>query len=261
MATKFIIVNNGMTGLRGHYFETGVSMAREAQKRGFHTAMAAHVTCGVQGLPPGLDFYPLFQVDHWGAKVAQKEPGLYGLRGCLRALKETTIDDVLAGRATMEQYLLARFEPLECALTNASSIGRRARVKQVAKRILPPIAVYPVRLLARHRHLSKQLVRSLLPPFLFDRLKHAMHRSVHGQAPGAVSAHLATSATPPISYDLRIETYLRAALARAMQTRRPNFGLGFSATSTACSVWRMRGPVIMSSCPRPTVGRHTPSAA
>ena len=45
MGSKFIIVNNGMTGLRGHYFETGLSIAREAEKRGFHTAMATHVTC------------------------------------------------------------------------------------------------------------------------------------------------------------------------------------------------------------------------
>ena len=197
MATKFIIVNNGMTGLRGHYFETGVSMAREAQKRGFHTAMAAHVSCDATALPTGLDFYPLFRVDHWGAKVASEVPGLYGLRGCLRALRETTIEDVLAGRATMEQYLLARFEPLECAPEHGShSICRRARIKHLAKRILPPIAVYPVRWLARHRHLGKQFVRSLLPPFLFDRLKPALQGRFKAELPAAVSAHLATSATP-----------------------------------------------------------------
>ena len=78
MRPKFIIVNNGMTGLRGHYYETGVSVAREAQNRGFHTAMATHAAFTEQALPPGLDFYPLFRVDHWGVKVAVRFPGSTG---------------------------------------------------------------------------------------------------------------------------------------------------------------------------------------
>ena len=68
MQPKFIIVNNGMTGLRGHYYETGISVAREAQKRGFRTAMATHATFVESSMLPGLDFYPLFRVDHWARR-------------------------------------------------------------------------------------------------------------------------------------------------------------------------------------------------
>ena len=128
----------------GTLYETGVSIAREAQKRGFHAAMAAHVTCDTPVLPDGLDFYPLFRVDHWGQKVATEVPGLYGLRGSSRALRETTIEDVLEGRATMEQYLLARFEPLDRIQKGPHSICRRALVKHLAKRILPPILANPL---------------------------------------------------------------------------------------------------------------------
>ena len=99
MQPKFIIVNNGMTGLRGHYYETGISVAREAQKRGFHTAMATHATFTENAMLPGLDFYPLFRVDHWGVKIADDVQGLYGLRGSLSAIRKVTIDDVLAESA------------------------------------------------------------------------------------------------------------------------------------------------------------------
>jgi len=106
MRPKFIIVNNGMTGLRGHYFETGVSIAREAEKRFFETLMATHVTCDVTDLPADSRVYPLFRVDHWGTKVSPNAPSAYGLRGSASALLQTTIEDVVEGRLTTEHYLL-----------------------------------------------------------------------------------------------------------------------------------------------------------
>src|SRR4051812_5545923 len=172
MVPKFIIINNGMTDLRGHYFETGLSIAREAQRRGFGTAMAAHVTCEARSIPPGLEFYPVFRVDHWGVKVANEVPKLFGLRGSLKALREARIEDVLEGRLTMQEYLLARFDPLpvrpspEPSLsTLPSTIGPpsrlRFRLKHVAKRVLPPIAAGALRWLVRHRHLAKKAVEGL----------------------------------------------------------------------------------------------------
>src|SRR5882757_10002988 len=103
MRSKFIIVNNGMTGLRGHYYETGISVARAAQNRGFHTGMATHAAFVETGMPPGIDFYPIFRVDHWGVKIADEVSGLDGLRGSLSAIRKITIDDVLSGGANMEQ--------------------------------------------------------------------------------------------------------------------------------------------------------------
>ncbi len=136
MGSRFIIVNNGMTGSRGHYFETGVSIAREAQKFGYTTAMAVHVTCDPNEIPPGLVVYPVFRIDHWGGKVAAEVPGLYGLRCSSRALRETTMDDVLAGRSSMEEYLLARFEPVPKA--HASAPFRLQGSYQACGRANPP---------------------------------------------------------------------------------------------------------------------------
>ena len=218
MRSKFIIVNNGMTGLRGHYYETGVSIAQEAQKRGLRTAMAAHVSCDTTALPNGLDFFPLFRVDHWGQKVATEVPGLYGLRGSLRALRDTTIEDVLEGRATMEQYLLARFEPLDGTQHGSHSVFRRALIKHLAKRVLPPILAHPVRWLVRRRHFGRQFVRSLIPPFLLDRLRPVLRGRIQGPDSAADSTRLGKTSATSVSHDLRVETHLRNALQRANAT-------------------------------------------
>ena len=208
MRSKFIVVNNGMIGLRGHYFETGVSIAREAQRRGLTTAMAAHVACDAKEVPPGLEFYPIFRVDHWGQKVTAEVPGLYGLRCCLRMLRETAIEDVLEGRSTMEDYLMARFEPLSEAQPLRHSTSRKARIKRVAKRVVPPIAIGPARWLWRHRHDGKQFVRSMVPPFVWDRLRSARLRLTRARLAAASSTPHATSP------DSRIELALRNALFR-----------------------------------------------
>ena len=209
MGSRFIIVNNGMTGSRGHYFETGVSIAREAQKFGYTTAMAVHVTCDPNEIPPGLVVYPVFRIDHWGGKVAAEVPGLYGLRCSSRALRETTMDDVLAGRSSMEEYLLARFEPVPKAHASARLSGYKARIKHVAERILPPVMVGPARWLVRRRHASKPFLRSLVPPLLWDAMRAARLRPP--------SRHLSAvpTTTAPASPETRIEACLGEALLRS----------------------------------------------
>ena len=221
MKSKFIIVNNGMTGLRGHYFETGVSIAREAQKRSYETAMATHVACDVTALIPDLGLYPLFRVDHWGHKVAKDVPGLSELRGSLGALRGTRIENVIGGGAAIEQHLLSRFEPPHVAVaadTNATAgtipMSRRARIKHVAKRILPPLAAHSLRWLIRNRHRIKQIVRSMVPPFLYDSLKRMVRGPIPIEHSGAVSARSDLTSEGPLSSDSQIEMYLEKALCR-----------------------------------------------
>ena len=203
MRPKFIIVNNGMTGLRGHYYETGVSVARAAQNRGFQTVMATHASFDAAALPSGVDIYPLFRVDHWGIKATTEAPGLFGLRGSLCALRKTTIDDVLSGAATMEQYLLSRFEPPVAASTAGETPGRRARIKQIAKRIVPPAAAPAARWLLRNRHRAKQLVRTLVSPFLYDRLKRLLRRVLPSSGQALDRAQLSASGSGPIAMNRR----------------------------------------------------------
>jgi hypothetical protein len=216
MRPKFIIVNNGMTGLRGHYYETGVSVARESQNRGFYTAMATHAAFAETAHPSGTDIYPLFRVDHWGVNVANEVPGLYGLRGCLSALRKTAIDDVLAGSATMEEYLLSRFEPSVIAPAAVTPISRRARIKQIAKRIVPPISVPAARWMLQNRHHGKRLVRSLISPVLHDFLRRFVVSSDGAEAElaQAAAANAAANAGPK-SYDSQAALHLSNALARA----------------------------------------------
>ncbi len=211
MGPKFIIVNNGMTGLRGHYYETGVSIAREAQKRGFQTGMATHATCDADHLPPGLEYYPLFRVDHWGAKVAGEVRGVYGIRASLGGLRNTTIEDVLAGAATMEEYLLARFEPLGGAASGEGPAGGRARLKRIGRRLVPPFAVPAVGWLVRNRRRGKDLVRRIDPAGLVRRLgpTAAKGDGCGSQGGGPCSSGACTGGS------LSVEARLRNALERA----------------------------------------------
>ena len=65
MSAKFLIVNNGLKNLRGHYFETAMSVAEAARDAGFIPLLAAHYTCPPGLTPPWLAFLPLCRVEHW----------------------------------------------------------------------------------------------------------------------------------------------------------------------------------------------------
>ncbi len=216
MRPKFIIVNNGMTGLRGHYYETGVSVAAAAQNRGFETVMAAHASFDATALPSGVDIYPLFRVDHWGIKATTEAPGLFGLRGSLSALRKTTIEHVLSGAATMEQYLLSRFEPLAApAAATTTTTSRRARIKHIAKRLVPPAAAPAARWLLRNRHHARRLARALISPFLYDRLKRLLRRMSPAASEAIDQSQSGALGSGAIAYDSRVEAHLYNALSRA----------------------------------------------
>jgi len=70
MKRRFIIINNGMGEVRGHFFETAVSVAEAARDRGFRVALATHVNWADLDTPEWLDHYPIFTVDHWRRSAA-----------------------------------------------------------------------------------------------------------------------------------------------------------------------------------------------
>ncbi|MFO0890111.1 MAG: hypothetical protein U0790_13355 [Isosphaeraceae bacterium] len=212
MKPKFIIVNNGMTGLRGHYYETGVSIAREAQRQGFHALMATHALCQARDLAPSIDFLPIFRVDHWGGKVSENVPGLQWLSLDRRAMRETPIDDVVAGRATMRQYLLARFNQADSVWPGSLSLSQRARIRELARQIVPPLAVEPVRRILARRHLAKRALRGLTPPFLYRWLKRVILGRHTDPACSSVAAGRSESGNGSNSPEVRIQRYLASAL-------------------------------------------------
>jgi glycosyltransferase involved in cell wall biosynthesis len=153
MAPRFLIVNNGMTGARGHFVETGVSVARAARLRGFDVLMAVHARCDGREVPADLPTLPLFRVDHWGHIVSERPPSALPLRGELGPLCDTPIEAVLDGRASLHELLDARFERPKSARTG------RVRLASVAQRVLPPLVT--------------GLFRVLVPPVVFDRIRAA----------------------------------------------------------------------------------------
>src|SRR5262245_6608139 len=112
MATKLLIVNNGLKDLSGHYFETAVSIADAARRLGYQPILAAHARCPRDIIPDWLDFYPIFRTDHWMAAPAPPPPDLRGIRGDAVARARVNIDSVLDGTHSVAEYLWARFEPV-----------------------------------------------------------------------------------------------------------------------------------------------------
>jgi glycosyltransferase involved in cell wall biosynthesis len=130
MARQFIIVNNGMTEMRGHYFETAVSIAEAARDVGFRPFLAVHHSCPIGAIPSWLDCLSHFRVDHWGG-LASFEPlrrdGISGNRSAML--------DALIGALSVSDYLDARYDPLP------EPPPLKQRAKQFLKRWIPTAAL------------------------------------------------------------------------------------------------------------------------
>jgi hypothetical protein len=172
MRRKLYIINNGMKDLRGHYYETSVSIAEASRAAGLQPILAAHVKCPGDIVPPGLEFYPALTTDHWMMEPPPAQPDLAGLR-CDRALlASNTINDLIDGRIGFKEYVEARFvRDAGSAAAGKPEINprstrprRRTQIKRVAKAILPPV-------LLKGRHLVKPALRQLTPPIAWDHLK------------------------------------------------------------------------------------------
>jgi hypothetical protein len=105
---KFYIINNGMKDLRGHYFETAISIAEAAKDMGWHPILAGHASCEISIIPEWLKFYPIFRVDHW----MDSPPYVTGddeIHVNLKKYEETSIENVINENTTFEDYIKNRF--------------------------------------------------------------------------------------------------------------------------------------------------------
>jgi hypothetical protein len=221
MAAKFIVVNNGLKDLRGHYFETSVSVAEAARASGFTPILAAHVTCPARLIPSWLEFYPLFCTDHWMSAPAAPPPCLGGILGDPAALARRPLD----GPESLGDYLRARFEPvvfpelpepppaepapppIATAVTAPPARGWKASVKRVLRAAVPPALAPLLRRLWRGKRaplrLGKRALRAGLPPAAFVGLRSLYRRIRPRPAPPALpdpAADLAPveAAPPPV---------------------------------------------------------------
>ena len=105
---KFYIINNGMKDLRGHYFETAISIAEAARDMGWHPILAGHADCKKEIAPEWLEFYPIFRVDHW----MDSPPFVTGddeIHVNLKKYEETSIENVIKENTSFEDYIKNRF--------------------------------------------------------------------------------------------------------------------------------------------------------
>ncbi len=177
MGAKFIVVNNGLKDLRGHYFETSVSVAEAARNLGLHPILAAHVTCPARLIPSWLEFYPLFCTDHWMIEPAPAPPDLGGIRGDPAALARAPLD----GPESVGEYLRARFEPVAFPeAPPAPPRGAKALLKALLRGAVPPALVPPLRELWRNKSaavsFARRALRAGLPPAVFRALRALTRR-------------------------------------------------------------------------------------
>jgi glycosyltransferase involved in cell wall biosynthesis len=179
VGNKLYIINNGLKDLRGHYFETSVSIAEASWGCGLRPVLAAHLTCPSDIVPDGLEFHPVFTTDHWVGHQPPAQPDLVDLRGELAPLLASPIEALRAGTIDFDRYLRARFrldeeatqdaaasEPLPGATSVPSPppLPRRERFKRRVRAVLPPAA-------RRLIPLSKMILREALPPVVWERLR------------------------------------------------------------------------------------------
>jgi hypothetical protein len=168
MAPKFLILNNGLKNLSGHYFETAVSVAEAARDAGYEPILASHVDCPGDIIPRWLTFLPLFRTDHWVLNGPAPAADLGELRPSFSGMVRAPIEGVLAGTVTFSDLLSARFGslpryemPAREALPQASApeleqeapkadsppppVARNEAIRSLARAILPPVLIGPVR--------------------------------------------------------------------------------------------------------------------
>ncbi len=186
MATRMLIVNNGLMDLRGHYFETSVSTAEAAHRANLETVLVGHATCPPEIIPEWLEFLPLCRTDHWMAGPPAAGFPTAGLCGDLAGQHRATIDAVLAGKAKLREYLEARFEllPVPAAASAPTAEPQpprpplRVRVKQKLKSATPPLLWAVGRCVYRRRHGVVAAVKALTPPFLYRRIRPVLRRAL-----------------------------------------------------------------------------------
>lgn len=138
MVRQFVIVNNGMTEMRGHYFETAISIAEAARDAGFWPLLVVHQNCPVEDLPNWLECWPHFRIDHWGTQIEFGPRERDGIRGDRKAMLDSATGNI-------SNWLSARYDPLP------EPPPFRQRAKGWLKQQAPGIVHFVKRMLGKNR--------------------------------------------------------------------------------------------------------------
>ena len=107
---KLLVINNGLKNLRGHYFETSVSVMDAAARAGLQPVLVGHATCPENLVPEWMDFLPICRTDHWMVEEPPPRVDLGPIRCDLRAANHASMNAVLEGKSSISDYLSARFD-------------------------------------------------------------------------------------------------------------------------------------------------------
>jgi hypothetical protein len=127
MAAKFLIFNNGLKDLCGHYFETAVSVAEAARDLGFAPVLVAHRGFPRDLAPGWLEVHPVCRTDHWMTgyeRPSQSEPTpppTHPLKAVARRLTPPVLRPVLRAvvRRASPAPAAPAIDPLRSALEAA----------------------------------------------------------------------------------------------------------------------------------------------
>jgi|GEM_PF-2166396 len=168
---KFYIINNGMKDLRGHYYETSISIAEAAKDLGWHPILTGHASCEFGIVPSWLEFYPIFRTDHW-----MSSPPKYDvddeIQINLKKYKETPFEDLLNNKGSFKDYIKARFiiNPALSQLTGYSD--NPPQPKKFAERIKQ---IYNDEgIFGLTKKITKKILREFMPPLIFRGLKNVL---------------------------------------------------------------------------------------
>ena len=168
---KFYIINNGMKDLRGHYFETAISIAEAARDMGWRPILTGHATCELGMIPEWLEFYPVFRTDHWMASKIDDHSHIETQINFAEYHK-ASIENVKAGKATFQQFINSRFyiRP-ELNAWNIAQV-KQTFITRITNRIKD---VYNNDGLAKLLLLSlKKIFREFCPPIFLKLLKKCL---------------------------------------------------------------------------------------
>ena len=192
---KFYIINNGMKDLRGHYFETAISIAEAARDIGWRPILTGHLTCELGMIPEWLEFYPVFRTDHWMASKIQDYSHIETQIN-FAEYQQASIENVKAGKATFQQFINSRF--LIRPELNAWNL---IQVKQsFFTRVIKKIKeIYDHQGLAKLLLISfKKIFRECCPPILLKILKKGFSLFIKKSDP---------SPTNKLNFDLEHELH------------------------------------------------------
>jgi glycosyltransferase involved in cell wall biosynthesis len=141
---KLLVINNGLKNLRGHYFETSVSVMDAAARAGLQPVLVGHATCPENLVPEWMDFLPICRTDHWMVEEPPPQVDLGMIRCDARAAHLASMHAVLAGKSSVTDYLSARFyvqKPLRASRHKLQMppLLRRwsSKVKRAVRKIVP----------------------------------------------------------------------------------------------------------------------------